>query len=58
MINLLYIDPSVMTYTIQAITGIVVVLGTGIGVFIKKLRKKVNINDKNKEIETDDIFIK
>ncbi|MBR2678660.1 MAG: hypothetical protein IKE63_04505 [Bacilli bacterium] len=58
MINVLYIDPSVMTYTIQVITGIVVALGAIVGVFIKKFKKKVKIKDKNKEKESDDISIK
>ena len=58
MFNVLYVDPSVVTYTIQIVTGIVIALGAGIGVFIKKLKKKVNIKDKNKEVESDDIVIK
>lgn len=58
MINFLYIDPSAMTYTIQVVAGIVVALGAGAGIFIKKFKKKMNIKSKNKEVESDDIFIK
>ena len=58
MINFLYIDPSAMTYTIQVVAGIVVALGAGAGIFIKKIKKKMNIKSKNKEVESDDIFIK
>jgi len=56
--NILYIDPSVMTYTVQIITGVVIALGAGVGIIVKKLRKKVKIKDKNKEVESNDIYIK
>ena len=58
-----YIDPSVMTYTVQAIAGIIIAIGTFIGIYFKKIKKKVNKKlgideNKNKEIESDDIEIK
>lgn len=56
MINILYIDPSIMTYTIQAITGIVIASCTGLGIFIKKISKKKK--SKKKKTESDDIYIK
>ena len=34
-----YIDPSVMTYAIQAISGVVIALGTFIGVYGKRIRR-------------------
>ena len=58
-----YIDPSVMTYAIQAGAGIVIAVGAFIGLYFrkakKKINKKLNIDEnKNKEVESDDIEIK
>ncbi len=52
-IALAYVDPSVMTYTIQAVAGVAVALSTVIGVAWRRARKKIysklNIDeDKNK----------
>ncbi len=57
-----YIDPSVMTYAIQAIAGIAIAVGAGIGIYFRKIKKKINNKlgvdeNKNKEVETDDIII-
>ena len=57
-----YIDPSVMTYTIQAIAGIAIAIGAVISIYFRKFKKKINkkmgINEyKNKEIESDDIIV-
>lgn len=57
-----YIDPSVMTYAIQAGAGIVIALGAGLGIYFRKMKKKINDKlgideNKNKEVETDDITI-
>jgi len=57
-----YIDPSVMTYAIQAGAGIVIALGAGIGIYYRKIKKKVSNKlgideNKNKEVESDDITI-
>ena len=57
-----YIDPSVMTYAIQAVTGIVIAIGAVVGIFYRKMKKKVNDKldideNKNKEVESDDIEI-
>lgn len=57
-----YIDPSVMTYAIQAIAGIVIAVGAAVGIHFrkakKKLAEKLNIDEnKNKEVEGDDIII-
>ena len=54
----LYIDPSVMTYAIQIIAGIVVAVGAVVGVRIRKAKKKVQEKlgiDENskKEVEED-----
>lgn len=59
---LAYIDPSVMTYAIQAVAGIVIAVGAFIGIYFRKIKKnvqnKLGIDEnKNKEIESDEIKI-
>lgn len=56
----LYIDPSVTTYLIQAIAGIVIAVGAGLAIYFRKAKKKVSDKlgideNKNKEVESDDI---
>ena len=56
-----YIDPSVMTYAIQAGAGIVIAIGAGLGIYFRKMKKKLNDKlgideNKNKEVESDDII--
>lgn len=56
-----YLDPSVMTYAIQIIAGIVVAIGAVVGILWRKAKKKVSDKlgiDENakKEIE-DDIVV-
>ena len=63
MMNTLYIDPSVMTYAIQAIAGIVIAIGATVGIIWRKSKKKVSKTlgideNKNKEVESDEIIIK
>ena len=54
-----YIDPSVMTYAIQAGTGIIIALGAFIGFRLRKIKKKLGLNEnKKKEIESDEIVVK
>ena len=53
-----YIDPSVMSYTVQAIAGVAIALGVVFGVFWRKVKKgtnKVLRRDENsgKEVEDD-----
>ena len=55
-----YIDPSVMTYAIQAIAGIAIALGAVVAMYWRTARKKINKKlgvdeNKNKEVENDDI---
>ena len=57
-----YIDPSVMTYLIQAIAGIVIAVGAAIGIYWRKAKKKINNalgvdENKGKEVESDEIVI-
>ncbi len=61
--QILYIDPSVMTYTIQAIAGVVIAVGATVGILWRKSKKKVSNKlgideNKNKEVETDEIVVK
>ena len=58
-----YIDPSVMTYAIQAGAGIVIAVGAFVGLYFRKAKKKVNKKlgvdeNKNKEIESDEVEVK
>ena len=53
-----YVDPSVMSYTFQAIAGVVIALGVVIGVVWRKVNKGANKalgRDENagKEVEED-----
>ena len=57
-----YIDPSVMTYVIQAVAGVVIALGAVIGIYWRRAKKKamekLNIDENaGKEVETDEIII-
>lgn len=57
-----YIDPSVMTYMIQAIAGIGIALGAAVGIYFRRAKKKVSDKlgideNRNKEVETDEIVI-
>ena len=56
----LYIDPSVVTYLIQAVAGVVIAVGAAVGIYFRKAKKKVNDKlgideNKNKEVEADEI---
>ena len=58
-----YIDPSVMTYTIQAVAGVAIAVGAAVGIHFrkakKKLAEKMNIDEnRNKEVEDDYIIVK
>lgn len=53
-----YLDPSVMTYTIQVAAGVVVAVGAVVGIYWRKAKKKVQNKlgiDENakKEVEED-----
>ena len=56
-----YIDPSVMTYVIQAVAGVVIAIGAAVGIYFRKAKKKVQdklgIED-TKEQESDEIIVK
>lgn len=57
-----YIDPSVMTYLIQAIAGIVIAVGAAIGIYWRRAKKKIDNalgidENRNKEVESDEIIV-
>lgn len=57
-----YLDPSVMTYTIQVVAGVIVAVGAVIGIYWRKAKKKVQDKlgiDENahKEVEEDVVEI-
>ena len=57
-----YIDPSVMTYTIQAVAGVAIAIGAFVAVYFRKAKKKINNKlgiDENakKEVESDEIVV-
>ena len=55
-----YIDPSVMTYMIQIIAGVVVAVGAIVGVYWRRAKKKVKNTlgiEEKKERESDEIII-
>ena len=57
-----YIDPSVMTYSIQIIAGVVVAAGAVIGIYWRKAKKKVQDKlgideNANKTVEEDVVEI-
>lgn len=56
-----YIDPSVMTYVIQAAAGIVIAIGAAVGIYFRRVRKKVQDKlgiEETKELESDEIIVK
>ena len=55
-----YIDPSVMTYTIQVVAGIMVAVGAVVGVYFRKAKRKVQDKlgiDENAKKEVEDDII-
>ena len=57
-----YIDPSVMTYAIQAVAGIAIAIGAFVGIYLRKDKKKISDKlgideNRNKEVESDDIEV-
>lgn len=54
-----YLDPSVMTYAIQVVAGVIVAVGAVIGIYWRKAKKKVQdklgIDENAKKIIEDDI---
>lgn len=60
---MLYIDPSVTTYLIQAVAGVAIAVGAGLAIYFRRAKKKMNEKlgideNKNKEVESDDIEFK
>ncbi len=58
-----YIDPSVMTYIIQAVAGIIIAVGAVVGIYWRRARKKVSDTlgideNRNKEVESDELVVR
>lgn len=57
-----YIDPSVMTYVIQATSGVIIAVGAVVGIYWRKAKKKVNdklgIDENSKKEVEEDLEIK
>lgn len=55
-----YLDPSVMTYTIQVVAGVVVAVGAVAGIYWRKAKKKVQdklgIDENAKKSVEDDVI--
>lgn len=56
-----YIDPSVVTYVVQAVAGVVIAVGAAVGIYWRSTKKKLNEKlgvdeNRNKEVESDDII--
>jgi len=55
-----YVDPTVITYLIQGIAGIVIAIGTVVGLYWRRAKKRMQDRlgiHEDKEKETDDIII-
>ena len=57
-----YIDPSVMTYIIQAVAGIIIAVGAAVGIYWRRAKKKINDSlgideNRNKEVESDELIV-
>lgn len=55
-----YIDPSVVTYLIQAIAGVVIAIGAVVGLYWRKAKKKAQEKlgvSETKEMESDEISV-
>lgn len=57
-----YLDPSVMTYAIQAIAGIAVAVGAAVGIYWRRAKRKLNdklgIDENAKKEVEEDVVIK
>lgn len=57
-----YVDPSVITYLIQAVAGIAIAVGAVVGIYWRKAKKKISDTigvdeNRNKEVESDNIIV-
>ena len=62
IVSYAYIDPSVTTYAIQMVAGVVIAVGAVTGIYWRKAKKKVNEKlgideNKNKTVEDDIVEI-
>lgn len=55
-----YLDPSVVTYTIQVGAGIIIAVAAAVGIYYRKAKKKISKKlgideNRNKEVESDEV---
>ena len=58
-----YIDPSVLTYVIQAVAGVAVAIGAVAGIYWRRAKKKLSSRlgideSRGREVESDEIIVK
>ena len=53
-----YLDPSTMTYAIQAVAGVVIAVGAAVGIYWHKLKRAVKGNKKAEKKDNSDLFEK
>ena len=58
-----YIDPSVLTYVIQAVAGVAVAIGAVAGIYWRRAKRKLSDKfgideNRNKEVESDEFLVK
>ena len=58
--KLAYVDPSVITYSVQAIAGIVIAVGAAVGIYWRRAKKKIDDKlgideNRNKVVESDEV---
>jgi len=57
-----YVDPSVMSYTVQTVAGTLIALGAVVGIIWRRVKRKakksLGLNDENNKEIDEDIIIK
>ncbi len=55
-----YLDPSVMTYTVQVMAGVAVAVGAVVGIYWRKAKRKIQdklkIDEKAKKVVEEDVI--
>ena len=55
-----YLDPSVMTYAIQAVAGVLIAVGAVVGIYWRRAKNKINeklhIDENSKKEVEDDVI--
>jgi len=53
-----YLDPSTMTYAIQAVAGVLIAIGAAVGIYWHKIKRAVKGNKKLENKDNSDLFKK